>query len=106
MYENALTACSLWDMRCVNQAGDAEPMIERRWWILAVLFVARVALGFQFQNVGSLAPFLVRDLGLDYAQIGILVGAFILPGVAISLPSGLLSRSLGDKRIVMLGMFL
>ena len=54
-------------------------------------------------NVGSLTPFLVRDLGLDYAQIGILVGAFILPGVAISLPSGLLSRSLGDKRIVMDG---
>jgi MFS family permease len=81
-------------------------MIERRWWILAVLFVARVALGFQFQNVGSLAPFLVRDLGLDYAQLGILVGAFILPGVAISLPSGLLARSFGDKRIVMLGMIL
>ena len=54
---------------------DRTPLV-----ILAVLFFARVALGYQFQNVGSLAPFLVGDLGLDYAQIGILVGAFILAG--------------------------
>ena len=72
-------------------------MLTSRWFILAVLFAARFALGYQFQSAGSVAPFLVRDLGIDYAQVGILVGVFILPGIAISLPSGFLGRRFGDK---------
>jgi hypothetical protein len=47
-----------------------------------------VALGYQFQSAGSVAPFLIRDFGIDYTQVGLLVGAFILPGIAISLPAG------------------
>ena len=81
-------------------------MLESRWFVLAVLFTARVALGYQFQSAGSVAPFLVRDFGIDYAQVGILVGAFILPGIAISLPSGFLGRRFGDKAVVVSGMLL
>ena len=81
-------------------------MSDSRWFILAVLFVARLALGYQFQSAGSVAPFLIRDLGIDYAQVGLLVGGFILPGVAISLPSGFLGRRFGDKQVVVAGMVL
>jgi MFS family permease len=80
--------------------------MRSRWFILAVLFVARFALGYQFQSAGSAAPFLVRDLGIDYAQVGILVGVFILPGIVISLPSGFLGRQFGDKTVVVYGMAL
>ena len=81
-------------------------MRDSRWFILAVLFVARLALGYQFQSTGSVAPFLIRDLGIDYAQVGVLVGGFILPGIAISLPSGFLGRRFGDKKVVVAGMML
>ena len=81
-------------------------MRDNRWFILAVLFVARLALGYQFQSAGSVAPFLVRDLGIDYAQVGLLVGGFILPGIGISLPSGFLGRRFGDKQVVVAGMLL
>jgi MFS family permease len=81
-------------------------MLESRWFILAVLFIARFALGYQFQSAGSAAPFLIHDLDVDYAQVGILIGAFILPGVAVSIPSGLLIQRFGDKRVVMAGMAL
>jgi len=81
-------------------------MLESRWLILAVLFIARFALGYQFQSAGSVAPFLIRDLNVDYAQIGILIGAFILPGVAISIPSGFLARRFGDKNTVLAAMTL
>jgi predicted MFS family arabinose efflux permease len=81
-------------------------MFESRWLILAVLFIARFALGYQFQSVGSVAPFIKPDLHIDYAQVGLLIGAFLLPGVAISVPSGFVIRRFGDKNIVVAGMIL
>jgi len=75
-------------------------MLESRWLILAALFIARFALGYQFQSAGSVAPFLIKQLDIDYAQVGSLIGAFMLPGVAISVPSGFLNRRFGDKNIV------
>jgi hypothetical protein len=48
-----------------------------RWAILGVLFLVRVALGYLFQAAGSVGPPLVRDLGLDWADVGALVGAFL-----------------------------
>jgi predicted MFS family arabinose efflux permease len=81
-------------------------MLESRWLILAVLFIARFALGYQFQSAGSVAPFLIQDLAIDYAQVGLLIGAFLFPGVAISVPSGFLIRRFGDKNIVVAGMVL
>lgn len=43
--------------------------MENRWLILAVLFVVRTAMGFQYQSVGSVSSFLVEDLGINYAQL-------------------------------------
>lgn len=81
-------------------------MIERRWLILAILFIARFALGFLFQSAGSVTPFVVSELGVDFASVGMLVGVFLLPGVVISVPSGYLSRNFGDKGAVAAGMAL
>jgi len=81
-------------------------MLASRWLMLAVLFMARFVLGYQFQSAGSVAPFLIRDFGIDYTQVGLLVGGFILPGIAISLPSGFLGRRFGDKSVVTAGMTL
>lgn len=81
-------------------------MLASRWFMLAVLFAARFALGYQFQSAGSVAPFLIRDFGIGYTQVGLLVGGFILPGIAISLPSGFLGRRFGDKSVVTAGMAL
>ena len=77
-----------------------------RWLILAVLFLARTTMGFQFQSVGTLSPFLVRELGIDYTQLGLLIGCYLLPGVVIAYPGGLLGQRLGDKHVAILGMTL
>jgi MFS family permease len=75
--------------------------MAQRWRILAALTFARTAMGFQFQSVATAAPFLARDLALDKAQLGWLIGLYLLPGIVIALPGGLLGVRYGDKRITL-----
>jgi predicted MFS family arabinose efflux permease len=69
------------------------------WIILGALFLARTALGFQFQSIASVAPFLIRGLHVNYGEIGTLIGIFMLPGAVISLPAGLVMRHAADRSI-------
>lgn len=63
-----------------------------RWRMLALLFVCRASLGFQFQTVGSAAQGLATEFGFSHARIGTLVGMFMLPGMLMALPSGYAGR--------------
>lgn len=54
-------------------------------------------MGVEFQSVASVAPFLIHGLGINYAQIGTLIGLFMLPGAFVSLPAGLIGRHVGDR---------
>ena len=80
--------------------------MEQRWRSLAALTIARAAMGFQFQTVAALAPLLQRDLALDKAQLGWLIGLYLLPGAAVALPGGLLGKRFGDRRVVVAGLAL
>jgi predicted MFS family arabinose efflux permease len=77
-----------------------------RWAILAMLFFARVAIGFQFQAIAAVSPLLIRDLAIDFALLGALIGVWMLPGVVVAIPGGLLGRRFGDKRVVCVGLAL
>lgn len=76
------------------------------WRCLAALTLARAAMGFQFQSVATVAPLIGNGLGLDNAQLGWLIGLYLLPGVAFALPGGLLGRRFGDKRLVLVALAL
>ena len=81
-------------------------MPGRRWIILAVLFAARAATGFQFQSTGSVTNLLMADLGIGYAEVGMLLGAYLLPGVIVAFPAGLLGRRIREKTLGLAGLFL
>lgn len=81
-------------------------MPERRWIILGVLFAARAATGFQFQSIGSATNLLITDLAIGYSQIGMLLGAYLLPGVIVAFPAGLLGQRIRDKTIGLAGLAL
>lgn len=81
-------------------------MTRNRWAMLAVLALARTAMAYQVQSVGSISPFLVAELGIDYAALGTLVGLYMLPGVVIALPGGVLGQRFGDTRMCLLGLAL
>jgi MFS family permease len=77
-----------------------------RWGILAVLFVVRLTMAFQFQSVASVAPLLGREFGVGIADIGILIGLYFTPGIALALPGGAIGQRFGDKRTVLAAMSL
>ena len=80
------------------------PNIENRWVMLGVLFLARTAMALQFQAVGSAGPVLIDALAIDFASLGLLIGLYMLPGVAIALPGGVLGQRFGAKAIVLAGL--
>lgn len=75
--------------------------MHNRWFMLAVLFAVRLTMGFQFQSVAAVAPLLGRDFGVGLADIGILIGLYFTPGVALALPGGAIGQRFGDKRTVL-----
>lgn len=81
-------------------------MARNRWLILLVLFLARAAMGFQFQSVAAVSPILVESLALDFALLGTLIGVWMLPGVAVAIPGAVLSHRFGDKNVVLCGLAL
>jgi predicted MFS family arabinose efflux permease len=77
--------------------------ITERWIMLGVLFLVRLAMGYQFQSVASVSSWLVNDLGFSYVEVGTLIGCFLLPGVVLAVPSGLVTRMVRDKVLLMSG---
>jgi predicted MFS family arabinose efflux permease len=61
-------------------------IIHSRWSILSVLFAVRAIMAIQYQSVAGVAPLLSRDLGIDLTDIGVLIGLYMAPGVALALP--------------------
>src|SRR5262249_41157731 len=80
------------------ESGYHARHMSSRWFALALIFITRTSMGFQFQSIGSVGPLLVGELGLTYAQLGTLIGLYLLPGVALSLVGGVIGQRVGDRR--------
>ncbi len=78
--------------------------MNRRWLMLAVIFLARASMGFQFQSIAAVSPFLAADLRLSHAQVGTLIGLYLLPGALIALPGGALGQRFGAWTGALLGL--
>jgi MFS family permease len=75
--------------------------LRNRWFILAVLFVVRLTMAFQFQSVAAVAPLLGQEFGVGLADIGILIGLYFTPGIALAVPGGAIGQRFGDKNTVL-----
>ena len=78
--------------------------MRNRWGVLAVLFTVRLTVAFQFQSVAAVAPLLGREFRLGLADIGLLIGLYFTPGVAIALPGGAVGKKFGDRNTVLLAL--
>jgi MFS family permease len=75
-----------------------------RWRILALLFLARVGLGFQFQTLASVGDDLVVAFGLTHAEVGTLIGLFMASGLFLAFPAGLATRIASDRALAAFGL--
>src|SRR5712675_521398 len=80
---------------------NGSEVLRNRWVILAVLFAVRLTMAFQFQSVAAVAPLLGHDFGVGLADIGILIGLYFTPGIALALPGGAIGQKFGDKTTVL-----
>jgi MFS family permease len=80
--------------------------LHNRWGILAILFVVRLTIAFQFQSVAAVAPLLQQTFGVGLADIGILIGLYFTPGIVLALPGGAIGRTLGDKPTTIVALLL
>jgi MFS family permease len=78
--------------------------VRNRWIILAVLFAVRCAMAFQFESVAAIAPLLGDKFDASLADIGVLIGLYFTPGVALSVPGGAIGQKFGDKRTALVGL--
>jgi MFS family permease len=77
-----------------------------RWRVLILLFLVRMTMAFQFQLVGALSPAFQEAFSVGIADIGILIGLYLSPGLFLAAPGGALGRQFGDKQVVLFGLAL
>lgn len=80
--------------------------MSAHWRALCVLFLVRVTMALQFQSVAALSPFMMTNFGVGLADIGLLIGLYVSPGVIIALPGGAIGKRFGDKQAVAFGLVL
>jgi MFS family permease len=78
--------------------------MSNRWGVLALLFAVRTAMAIQYQTVAAVAPLLISEYGVGISDIGLLIGLYLAPGIALALPGGAIGRVFGDKRSVIAGL--
>ena len=88
------------------RAAHVQPPMTNRWLVLALLIGVRTTFAFQFGSVSAVSPFLIQELGIDYASLGTLVSLYILPGIVVSMPSGLAGSRFGERAVATAGLIL
>lgn len=72
--------------------------------MLALLFAARIGLGFQFQTLVSVGDDIAAEFGVGYTEVGSMIGMFMVPGMFLALIAGFAGGRFSDRLLVGFGM--
>jgi MFS family permease len=70
-----------------------------RWVILSIVYLSILAFTLIFQSIPPILPFILSELHLTYAQSGLLMSLFALPGIFVSLLGGFLTDRYGMRTL-------
>jgi len=68
-----------------------------RWVILSIVYLSILAFTLIFQSIPPILPFILSGLHLNFAQSGLLMSLFALPGIFVSLLGGFLADRYGMR---------
>jgi len=95
-----------WPATCYNgkrsmyvESTPATIEAKRRWVILGVAYLCSLAFAITMQSVPPLLSLVMAEFKLSYAQGGLLMSLFAVPGILISIPAGMLADRYGQKTI-------
>ena len=74
------------------------------WVVLFASSLVQTTASFGNQAISPLAPFLLPDLGLNKSQLGLVLTAFYVGGIAIMTAAGWASDRLGVRRMFLVGL--
>lgn len=63
-------------------------------------------MAFQFQAVAALSPVYMARFDVALADIGLLIGLYLAPGLFIALPGGAIGQRFGDRLVIAFGLCL
>jgi len=86
-------------MDTVDGADDIQA--RRRWVILGVAYLCALTFAITLQSLPPVLSLVMAELKLSYAQGGLLMSLFALPGIIISIPAGMLADRYGQRAIGM-----
>jgi len=78
---------------------NTEPVYSYRWVILIIVYLSILAFTFIFQSIPPLLPLITSDLHFTYAQSGLVMSLFSLPGIFVSLLGGFVSDRYGMRSL-------
>jgi predicted MFS family arabinose efflux permease len=84
----------------------ASESLLKRWYLLMTVFVTRLTMAFQFQNVPIVSTELRQAFEFDFWTIGLLTGLYMLPGAVLSVPVGRVAQRCGDRNTLSIGLLL
>jgi MFS family permease len=67
---------------------------------LFALLAIRATGAFQLQAAAVAAASLIADRGISYAEVGTLMGAYMIPGIFVTVLGGLLAARIGDRPVL------
>jgi MFS family permease len=70
-----------------------------RWVILIIVYLSILAFALIFQSIPPILPFILSELHLTYAQSGLLMSLFALPGIFVSILGGFLADRYGMRSL-------
>ncbi|NLT66057.1 MAG: MFS transporter [Acidobacteria bacterium] len=90
-------------MKAEKHKGNAE-----RSWIVPFLATLFGMLTLQMSNLGfsPLLPDIQKEFSMSHTQIGLFTGMYGLLALALSVPAGLAAKHYGEKRVLVVALFL
>ena len=80
-------------------AYNCETDQKKKWIILGVVYICILAYTAALQSIPPVLSLIMADLHLSYAQGGMLMSFFALPGLVIPIPAGMLADRYAQKNI-------